>query len=168
MYNQRDLKMKMRLVLFVLAFALFNVSEARASECYSLKDAEAEQGIRIHSELMVIGLNCQHMYSANGQNLYMAYRDFTEKHSRIFASYERRLLMFFERTSGDQAESKLNELRTSFANKISTDAATMRPDIFCNKYAGRIVQVANVDDNYIRRWAGTFYEAHPVSRPMCQ
>ena len=30
-------------------------------QCYTHEEAEAEQGIRIHSELMVIALNCQHM-----------------------------------------------------------------------------------------------------------
>lgn len=54
---------------FMLAFILLGLTSASsfAASCYRAGEAEAEQGIRIHSELMVIGLNCQHMATANGR-----------------------------------------------------------------------------------------------------
>ena len=49
----------------IACFSLLLLSApAMAANCYSAAEAEAEQGIRVHSELMVIGLNCQHMTPA--------------------------------------------------------------------------------------------------------
>lgn len=155
------------LTLVFFALFLILVSAAHARSCYTMDEAEAEQGIRIHSELMVIGLNCQHMYSAGGRNLYGQYRRFTKEHESIFADYEKALMRFY-RQLGFDAEDKINTLRTQFANKISNDAARMRPDLFCHQYAPRIVEVADMSGYDLRRWASTFYPSHPVSRPICE
>ena len=75
---------------FLLAFVLsvlLSASAMAAPACYTMPEAEAEQGIRIHSELMVIGLNCQHMYKSNGKNLYASYRSFTAENIKLFADY---------------------------------------------------------------------------------
>ncbi len=152
------------LSLFILSIP--NVSWAKA--CYSNREAEAEQGIRIHSELMVIGLNCAHMADANGNNLYLEHKKFTAKHEDLFSTYED-ILMSFMRKNGDRnPEKSMHGLRTKFANKISTDVATMRPDIFCRTYAGRIEKVSKMDRDSVRKWATMDFPHHPVSRPLCQ
>src|SRR5687768_12155513 len=65
------------------------------SACYTKDEAIAEQAVRIHSELMVIGLNCQHMTPAGQKNLYQSYREFTARHSSLFARYETTLMNYF-------------------------------------------------------------------------
>lgn len=137
-----------------------------AKSCYTQSEAEAEQAIRIHSELMVIGLNCQHMRFSDGTNLYLEYREFTNTHERLFSFYEEQLVNYFKR-QGVDSEAAINTLRTQFANKISLDAARMKPDQFCNRYASRILKVSDFKTNDIKRWAATFYPSHPVSRPLC-
>ncbi len=157
--------------LLLIAFMILNApSIAQAAACYRAQEAEAEQGIRIHSELMVIGLGCQHMATANGKNLYLAYREFTQKHGDLFATYERLLMKYYQNNgmSKAQAEAKLNTLRTNFGNKIASDQASMRPDIFCKRYSPRITQVIDFDHMAMRRWAATIYETHPVSQPICE
>lgn len=159
-----------KILLSAIVLLLAGVSSAQASKagsCYTLAEAEAEQAIRIHSELMVIGLNCQHM-KTHGKNLYMQYRDFTDQHKGLFAAYENRLLDYFQRTGERDPEAKLNTMRTVLANKISTDAAKMRPDLFCNRYAMRIPKVATMDGESLKKWAATFYPSHPVSQPICE
>lgn len=153
--------------MFVCALALFSTNAYAAAECYKLEEAEAEQGIRIHSELMVIALNCQHIHTANGQNLYTAYRAFTQRHIDLFAGYEKTLIDYFTRRGDAAPVASLNDLRTDFANKISTDAARMRPDMFCQRYAPRIVKASAMGDGDLRQWASTVYPAHPVSKPLC-
>lgn len=145
-----------------------SVAARAASACYTQAEAEAEQAIRIHSELMVIGLNCQHKYKAGNQNLYVAYRTFSARHGQVFAAYERALLNYFRRAGDRDPESSLNALRTAFANKIATDAARMRPDLFCYEYAPRIEKVSTMNESALRQWAGTFYTSHPVSKPLCK
>lgn len=155
---------------FLIAFVLFSVmsAPAMAASCYTMPEAEAEQGIRIHSELMVIGLNCQHMYKANGKNLYAAYRSFTAENIKLFSDYEKDLMAYFRRTGHANPEAQLNSMRTVFANKIANDSARMRPDQFCKHYASRIEKVANMPKPEIKKWAATFYPSHPTSKPICQ
>ena len=156
--------------IFILLPLLFFVvlSPAYASSCYSHEEAEAEQGIRIHSELMVIGLNCQHMKFKDGTNLYLEYRKFTNEHSDLFSAYEQILMEYYRRQGHSDPEATINTTRTQIANKISKDAATMRPDLFCNRYAGRLLKVINFSKSDIKAWASTFYKSHPVSNPICE
>ncbi len=154
-------------VLFLFIFCALGLSPAQASSCYSKAEAEAEQGIRIHSELMIIGLNCQHMGKREGMNLYQQYRQFTADHAGVFGGYEETLMTYFKRNGEAKPEAALNLLRTNFANKISNDVAAVRPDIFCSRYAPRITRAVKMKDADIRKWAGTFHENFPVSRPMC-
>ncbi len=154
-----------------LAFAEMNVTVNPATKpapkCYSPAEAEAEQGIRIHSELMVIGLNCNHMGQRHGQPLYNMYRQFTAKHGNVFAGYEELLIAFFKKTGDTNPVASLNTLRTAFANKISNDAAGIRPDIFCSRYAPRIFKAAEMSEADVRKWAASTYASHPVSHSMC-
>lgn len=157
----------MRLIIlsFLLVFSM--VQQSYAGACYSAREAEAEQGIRIHSELMVIGLNCAHMADANGNNLYLEHKKFTAKHSSLFEKYESILMEYMRRNGEKSPEKSLHLLRTQFANKISTDAAQMRPDIFCRTYSGRIEKASKMDKETIRKWAATHYKGHPLSKPIC-
>lgn len=116
---------------------------------------------------MVIGLNCQHMGQREGMNLYGEYRQFTSVHADLFAKYEEILMNYFRRNGDGTPEAQLNTLRTGFANKISKDAASMRPDVFCSRYAPRITKASAMDRTALRKWASTFYPSHPVSRPLC-
>ncbi len=150
------------ILLFLLIFPM-----AAQAKCYSQEQAEADQGIRIHSELMVIGLNCQHMGKRAGQNLYGQYRQFTSNHANLFERYESILMDFFQAEGGANPEAMLNALRTKYANKISEDVAAMRPDVFCARYAPRIITAAELNDTALRKWAATIYDSHPLSYPVC-
>ncbi len=139
-----------------------------SSSCYTQAEAEAEQGIRIHSELMVIGLNCQNMHFKDGTNLYLKYRNFTQENVDIFAGYEDRLMAYYKKRGDKDPEASLNTLRTLLANNISNSAARMKPDQFCNRYVGRIFKASSMDGGAIKKWAGTIYPSHPVSNPICE
>ena len=160
----------MRFIAVLLLFFCVIVvsSSVRAQTCFNPREAEAEQGIRIHSELMVIGLNCAHKTTDDGKSLYVLYREFTEEHGDLFADYERILMEYYARNDDETPEATINTLRTSFANKISTDSAKMRPDVFCARYAPRISEVSKMTHETFRKWAATIYPAHPVSHPVCE
>lgn len=147
--------------------ALLFISSPVWAACYSPKEAEAEQGIRIHSELMVIGLNCSHLATANGNNLYLEHKKFTKKHGKLFERYEQIIMNHMRRNGTGNPDKAMHLLRTNFANKISSDVAEMRPDIFCKSHASRIEQVSGMDEVTFRKWAATPFEDYPVSKPMC-
>lgn len=158
------------LTMFMVATVLGSTgASARSPSCYRADEAQAEQGVRIESELMVIGLNCQAMHSISGsQNLYVEYRQWVAKHNGVFSEYENRLINYYRRQGSKNPEASLHTLRTILANKVATDAAHMRPDLFCAKYAPRISKVSSMDDATIRRWSATFFPGHPPSHPVCE
>lgn len=153
----------MRYLLFFIFFAVF--SAPVYASCYSADEAEAEQGIRIHSELMVIGLNCQHMTPRGWKNFYQQYREITNRHADLFSGYEKTLLSYYSRNGG--GEKALHDLRTGFANKVSTDAAQMRPDIFCATYAPRIPKVAEMSRHEVQQWAASTSRTQPLTQAVC-
>lgn len=155
-------------LLFISALLIFPQALHAKRMCYGAAEAEAEQGIRIHSELMVIGLNCQHIKGLSDHNVYMQYRQMTNQYADLFGQYENLLLQHYRKEGIAKPEANLNLLRTRFANKISNDAAGMRPDVFCLHYVPRITQAAKMNRQQIRSWASTIFASHPVSRPLCQ
>lgn len=157
---------RLPILVFFLVFAVG--TEARAAACYTRPEAEAEQGLRIHSELMVIGLNCINMRFTDGTNLYKRYNEFTRDNIDIFSGYEAKMLEYYTRRGDKDPEASLNTLRTRLANSISNSAARMKPDQFCNQYAGRIFQASAMDKQSLKKWASTLYPSHPVSNPICQ
>lgn len=146
---------------------MLDIQPVKAQECYSKAEAEAEQGLRIHSELMVIGLNCQHMGARKGMNLYSQYRQFTADHADLFSTYEKIMMKYFKQNGIENPKRQLDTLRTDFGNKISNDVAAMRPDVFCSRYAPRVIKASTMDKTDLRQWAATIYPEHPVSKPVC-
>lgn len=157
----------MKFAGILLSLLILVIPGQASAKCFTMKEAEAEQGLRIHSELMVIALNCQHLGKKNEKNLYVQYKEFTKKHEAVFAAYERALIKFYKSEGRDNPERELHELRTTFANKISKDAAIMRPDGFCKLYMPRIAKAGKMTDEKLRVWASTIFPAHPVSHPVC-
>lgn len=157
-----------RFVLFIFLLVFSTPAFAEGGGCYSNKEAEAEQGIRIHSELMVIGLNCQHMTPRGWKNFYQEYREITERNKTLFSGYEETLINYYSNNgAGSNAERKLHDMRTSFANKVSTDAAQMRPDIFCATYAPRIPKVAKMSREELKQWAVSSSSSQRLLQPVC-
>lgn len=153
----------MRKIWFFFVFLVF-ATPANASNCYTATEAEAEQGIRIQSELMVIGLNCQHKV----RGIYNQYRQMADKNSKLFEAYNNIMINYFEKIGVGNTEKEINSLRTTYANKISEIAAQLRPDVFCTKYAPRIEHVRDMSQRDLRKWATTYFPNHPLSKPICE
>ena len=142
------------------------IASAEASTCYSMAEMEAEQGLRIHSELMVISLNCQHMSHDRG-NLYILYREFTRKHKDLIANYERSMMSYFTRAGYRSPENALHSLRTDLANKVAEDAANMRPDLFCRAYSNRIPDALQLTRAQVKGWAAKVHPGMSLTKPIC-
>lgn len=154
-------------IFFLFLMMSVYAAPAYAVACYTEAEAEAEQGVRIHSELMVIGLNCQHRTPEGQKNYYHQYKELTAKNGGLFAGYEATLIRYFTRAGAESPEAEMNRLRTQFANKISGDAAKMRPDLFCSHYAPRIPKAAAMTNAQLRHWASTFFRSYPLTQPIC-
>jgi hypothetical protein len=157
--------MNIKTILFALLLCVISVKTTSA-KCYSSEEFEAEQGLRIKSELMVIALNCQHMAYRKG-NLYMRFREVSRQNEGLFKSYESTLINYY-RKQGRNPEKSLNDLRTDMANKVAVKSASMRPDIFCYNHRNFIETALDMDQESFRRWARQPVAANPTSAPLCR
>lgn len=137
---------------------------AAMAKCYNAEQLEAEQGLRIHSELMVIALNCQHL--AQGASLYRQYENFTQTNLGLIAGYEDTMRAFFA-AEGKTGETELNDFRTKLANRIAGEAVRLQPNVFCNAYGKRITQANGMSRDKLRKWAQTIFPTYPLTRSIC-
>lgn len=148
----------------VLSLSLLAVP-ASAASCYNASEFEAEQGLRIHSELMVIGLTCMKM--PQGQAMYSKYQQFTRKNERLIAEYEEGLISYYRRQGVPNPERELHTLRTSLANGISKHAIVMSTSNFCANFGQRIDKALAMDQQKLRQWARHVWPQSPTTRPVC-
>lgn len=153
------------LFTMIAILAVLSVSPAQAAPCYTAEEFEAEQGLRIHSELMVIGLTCQK--AGGGAGLYNKYRKFTNKNQYLLGIYEDTMMGFFRKNGGDPVKS-LHDYRTGLGNDISQKAIRMNVGAFCRHYGGRIDQALAMDHDTLRRWAQKQWPSQPPTRPLCR
>lgn len=156
----------MRLRMFFLAFAFCFVFALPAEAgCFGPGEYEAEQGLRIHSELMVIGLTCQKM--PGGAALYGKYQRFTQKNQYLISGYEDRLIGFYRNEGKSNPDGELHTLRTRLANEISRHAVRMSMVSFCQSFSSRIDKALGMDEKTLRKWAQQEWSSTRSSRPRC-
>ena len=156
----------MKFFVLITAFIVLTSSAAMAVACYSPRHIEAEQGLRIHSELMVIALTC--MKQPGQSDLYQKYQFFTQKNQSVLSAYESDLMAYFRASGTPKPEKEFHNLRTRLANKISTMAVNTSTVTFCKTYAPRIDTALTMDSAKFQRWARQSYADAPTSRKMCQ
>ncbi|MCB1537470.1 MAG: hypothetical protein H6865_07385 [Rhodospirillales bacterium] len=158
----------MRLLLIALTAALMcGATAARASDvCYDMSSLEAEQGLRIHTELMIIALNCQHL-EGTGVALNHQYEDFTRRHLRLIEAYEEAMRRVFRTEGKSDGEAELNNFRTMLANHIANEAVRLQPNVFCRAYSNRIAQANAMSEDQFRRWAQTVFPTYPITHRIC-
>tara|TARA_B100000686_G_C16739805_1_gene945878 strand:+ start:761 stop:1255 length:495 start_codon:yes stop_codon:yes gene_type:complete len=157
-----------RVLFTFLCVLILSIGVAQAEgvqNCYLPDEFEAEQGLKIHSELMVIGLTCQKVRGMS--NVYNKYRQFTTKNRYLITQYENTLLRHY-RSNGQDPDKSLHFLRTSMANDISQKAIRMNMGAFCRHYGGRIDQALGMEHETLRQWAKQKWPSQPTSKPLCR
>ena len=153
----------MRVLAFLIIFiwsTVFALTPSQAQGCYTSDEATAERLLRIHSELLVIGLNCQHR--ADLGYPYQDYQAFTTKNAALIAQQENVMLRFFMSEGRSHPQKAFHEYRTGLANVVAKDAA-MRPDGFCATYGNRVRFARGLSRQDLMQWASKY----PVSRSIC-
>lgn len=152
-------------ILLTLVFTVLFAGAAAAENCYNADQLEAEQGLRIHTELMNIALNCQHL-AAVGTVLTKQYEQFTARNNGLIQGYEDTMRAFYA-GEGANPEKALNTFRTMMANRIAQDAVRLQPNVFCKAYGDRIVQANAMSRPQFRKWAQTVFPGYPITRKIC-
>lgn len=124
----------------LVATPVLAAAPASKGPCYTVPEFAAEQGIRLHTELMVIGLTCQHMDVAGQMSLFNQYKQFTLKHQTRIQEWEKSLAGYFKRTAKGNATRNFDSFRTRLANETSQRAIALTTPVFCGTHAPLVAQ----------------------------
>lgn len=108
-----------------------------ASHCYSMQEANAEQLLRLHSELMVVTVTCHQ--GSQGEDLVKAYTGFTRDNIKVLREAEQIMMRYYEKTYGGDGTSRLDTLRTKLANQYGQKIANVSAPIFCGERRDKVV-----------------------------
>jgi hypothetical protein len=124
--------------ILVAALGFFSVPAFAAPACYSPAQAQAEQLLRLHSELMVITVTCRQ--GSGGQDLPSAYGDFTKKNIGVLHDAEQTMISYYKANAKGNALDHLDRLRTILGNEFGQKAADMSAPAFCASYRDKVLQ----------------------------
>ncbi len=135
------------------AFVAFAVPAWAGATCYSPEQMQAEQLLRLHSELMVITVTCRQ--GSEGQDLPAAYGAFTQKNIHLLHNAEQTMIAYYKATTKGDAVGHLDHLRTLLGNEFGQKAADMSAPNFCAAYRDKVLYFAGAPqtdvDTQVRR-----------------
>lgn len=142
-------------------------AQAKAPACYNRKEHAAEQMVRLHTELMVIGLTCQSIFPEH--NTFVKYQEFTIKNRAILSEAEGALISHFQRNGGG-GTSRFDAYRTDLANQISRRVGVIGSYSYCQQFIPRANNALAMPQGDLKLLASNEKEAglmHLGSRPLC-
>jgi hypothetical protein len=118
--------------------------------CYSAAEYDAEQAVRLHTELMVIGLTCNAIEA--DRKLFSKYQQFTTKHRASLMNWEKILIGHFRETDKGNPTRKFDDFRTVVANEIAQRSALLTPPVFCQTHSDIVDQALSLSDSDLKRY----------------
>lgn len=149
---------------FFCALVLFPIM-AHAGECYTPDEFEAEQGLRLHTDLEVIMLTCK--FDGYRRPLKDSYAVFLKKYTAQIRKWENAIARIYASSGGSRNE-VIDNFRTALANQKSHEASTMNPRQFCIAYANWVPAVAAWSPEQVMNYVRTPDSARPSKKPLCQ
>ncbi len=152
-----------RLIVALVLFSVISVNAQAA--CYTPEQFRAEQAIRYHTRLMVLGMLCKGVLK---QNTYADYQSFTKRNQSVINEQENRLVGYFKQTRQPNPERALHSLRTDLANRISVQA-TRSVVAFCQYYTKEWRQSKSMTPLSFKQWIASlnWQKTTETSRPVC-
>ena len=130
--------MKIAQKFLVVAFVLFALPAWAGTSCFTPEQRQAEQWLRLHSEIMVITVTCRQ--DSYGQSLSDKYVSFTRKNIRPLHKAEQTLMDYYKATSKRNPIERLDQLRTRLGNEEADRAAKMSAPTFCGFYRDEVAK----------------------------
>ena len=155
----------MRFLFCFLLAMMIAVQPAVAASCYTPDQYRAEQAIRFHTRLMVVGMLCQGML---GRSAYADYQHFTTRNQNVIHEQENRLIHYFKQVRKPNPERALHSFRTDLANVIARQASASAIR-FCQTYAGQWRQAKTMQPQDFKGWiaAVTWSKPAETTNPVC-
>jgi hypothetical protein len=160
--------LRKRLAATAALFALFAMPVQAKPPCYTPNEFEAEQGIRLHTELMVVGLTCQEMGPKDQPSLFAQYKMFTLKNQKQIQIWEKDLIAYYKRTVKGNPNRAFDTFRTRLANETSQRAIALTTPVFCADHVPVVAKSMATDIEVIRAsLAPDSPGVHVVLEPRC-
>ncbi len=115
-------------------------SGTKARACYSPLEVQAEELLRLHSQLMVITVTCHQ--GSNGENLVPAYTTFTRDNIEDLHKAESIMKSHFKTRHGGDGTPQLDALRTRLGNEYGQQIADLSAPAFCDLYRDKVVALS--------------------------
>ncbi|KAA0678051.1 hypothetical protein [Roseomonas genomospecies 6] len=141
---------------------------SKPGACYNRAEHAAEQTIRMHTEMMVVGLACQQVYP--DKKPFNLYQDFTIKNRSLISNSEASMIDHFRKRSGGNATRQFDMFRTELANEISRRAAVIGTPLYCANFVDRSKAAMDLTADDIRVLTADEKSAglmHLSSKPLC-
>ncbi|WP_148219786.1 hypothetical protein [Azospirillum sp. B510] len=144
-------------------------STPAAPACYNRAEHAAEQLMRMHTEMMVVGLTCRTVMP--DKKPFDLYQDFSVKNRALLSSSEASLISYYKRSgAGGNATRQFDMFRTELANEISRRAATIGIPQYCANFVDRSAAAKDLTADDLRTLTSDEKNAglmHLASRPLC-
>lgn len=150
---------------YIAAFLLFFfTTTAFAAPCYTPVQFRAEQAVRYHTQLMIVGMRCQRVLSPTA---YADYKTFTLRNQSVIRQQENQMIGFFKQTKKG-GERGFHTFRTDLANKISLQANGPGFMSFCKSNAAQLQQAKTMTPKEFQAWINKVDLKQPLSAyPVC-
>lgn len=130
--------------------------------CYTRAQHAAEQLIRMHAEMMTVGLYCKEAYP--NDKPYDVYQQFTVDKSSQLSAAQKTMIGFFG------SESRFNAYHTAMANEASRRVTAINPSVYCKEFIDRIKDAQALSSDQVRTLTSDETRGglmHLSSRPLC-
>ncbi|MBI1207825.1 MAG: hypothetical protein GC191_11110 [Azospirillum sp.] len=156
---------KSLLIATALAGLIGAAPAIAAQDCFSKAEFEADQALRVHTELMVIGLKCHKTY--HDQDPFGHYAEFTHANAGPLRQWERTMVGHFQKVGGGNATKRFDTYRTELANETSQRSLMIPAADYCATQIQRLLEVTSLKSADFKRMINDV-KGEPVStRPMC-
>ena len=156
----------MKQTILIISFLVTWMNAANAGPlCYTPVELEAEQLLRLHSELMVITVTCRQ--SSSGESLVPMYTHFTKANLTELHAAEQTLIKYYGGQDSSPPVDKLDQLRTRLGNEFGQRIADLSAPEFCRLYRDKVMAMSHETREYIQQEVITMAKSQPSDAPSC-
>jgi len=153
--------------VFLLGIIVLLPAPAFAARlCYLPAESNAEQVLRLHSELMVTAITCR--AGSRGQDLVRAYTAFTHDNIDMLQNAEHTMIGYYKERFGGDGISHLDVLRTQLGNEAGQDVADDSAPLYCRQFRDRVVTLYYDNPAQVQKEVHKLAETRKPQNSLCR
>lgn len=157
----------MNKILLAVIFLTISYLPAFASnsQCYSPNEVQAEQLLRLHSELMVITVTCAQ--SSSGDSLVPLYTGFTHTNLSALHQAEQTMMNYYKTNFSGKPVDSLDRLRTRLGNEYGQKIADLSAPEFCKRFRDKVATFYSETPEQVLQESLEMVKTSGSEHPVC-